>query len=83
MLFGKQKSVPEKRGEYSMAARPRLTIQELEGIRRQVRLNPLAGKGSYTVDQLENDALLAHYNTVVMADTAETLPPAPSPSVVK
>lgn len=54
-----------------MAIRPLMTLQVLEGIRRQVRLNPLAGKGAYTVEQLENDAILAHYNTVVVTDNDE------------
>lgn len=54
-----------------MAIRPLMTLQVLEGIRRQVRLNPLAGKGAYTVEQLENDAILAHYNTVVVADNED------------
>jgi hypothetical protein len=64
--------LPPKKGETEvMAIRPLMTLQVLEGIRRQVRLNPLAGKGAYTVEQLENDAILAHYNTVVAVDNEE------------
>lgn len=54
-----------------VAVKPQMTIQALEGIRRQVRLNPLAGKGAFTMEQLENDALLAHYNTCVVVHNEE------------
>lgn len=49
-----------------MATKPLMTIQALEGIRRQVRLNPLVGKGALTVEQHENDAILAHFNMCVV-----------------
>ena len=56
-----------------MAIRPRMTQSNLEGIRLNVRNNPLAGKGFLTLDQLENDAICAFYNSVVTADEAERI----------
>lgn len=52
-----------------------MTLQELKSIRQQVKLNPLAGLGCYTIEDLENDAILAHYNLVVRHDNIDAEPP--------
>lgn len=45
-----------------------MTELEIKGIIKQVKLNPLAGRGFIALDDLIADALLAHWNLCVRAE---------------
>lgn len=54
-----------------VAVRPRMSEAHLKNIRLAVRANPLAGKGIYSLEQLENDAIIATWNEIVDFDKIE------------
>lgn len=68
--------------ETTPMARPQLTEKMLADIRSRVRAQPWAGKGIYSVEQLENDAIIGFWNECVMAEreseamTLKTVAPA-------
>lgn len=49
-------------------ARPQLTEKMLSDIRSRVRAQPFAGKGIFSIEQLENDAIIALWNECVTAE---------------
>ena len=65
-------------------ARPALTEKMLANVRSQVRSQSWAGKGIYSVEQLENDAIIGLWNDLVNAEreaeamTLKTVAPAPT-----
>lgn len=65
-------------------ARPALTEKMLSDTRSRVRSQPFAGKGIFSIEQLENDAIIALWNECVAAEreaeamTLKTVAPAPA-----
>lgn len=77
-------SDPAKAKETTPMARPQLTEKMLANVRSQVRAQSWAGKGIYSVEQLENDAIIGLWNDLVNAEreaeamTLKTVAPAPT-----
>ena len=71
-------SSEQPRTETEMA-RPALTEKALTNIRSQVRANPLAGRGIYSIEQLENDAIIAHWNMTATLEADPLVLKAPEP----
>lgn len=65
--------------EVESMARPSLTEKALTNIRSQVRANPLAGKGIYSIEQLENDAIIAHWNMTATLEADPLVLKTPEP----
>lgn len=80
-LFNDQTNAIAK--ETKSMARPQLTEKMLANVRAQIRAQSWAGKGIYSVEQLENDAIIGLWNDLVAAEreaeamTLKTVAPAP------
>lgn len=54
--------------ETKTMAKPMLTEKMLADVRAQVRSRPFAGKGIFTIEQLENDAIIGLWNECAQAE---------------
>lgn len=79
-MFNDQSNALAK--EAKPMARPALTEKMLSDTRSRVRSQPFAGKGIFSIEQLENDAIIALWNECVAAEreaeamTLKTVAPA-------
>jgi hypothetical protein len=75
----------ETKKETTTMAKPMLTEKMLADVRSQVRSRPFAGKGIFTIEQLENDAIIGLWNECAQAEKeALTLTnPAPTQPATK